>query len=118
MFTMTAALAEGQPLNTRHLRAEPVQVDLQGEVQVGGDNYCPKNAAPAMAGTHTMWSAFGESVNTYFVQLQEMVTVKSVVAMAEKLGILLRSHGPSTSRTRCRSSRTVPAARSRSAPRW
>ena len=41
-----------------------------------------------MAGTHTMWSAFGESVNTYFVQLQEMVTVKSV--MAEKLGIPLQ----------------------------
>ncbi len=91
MFTMTAALAEGQPLNTRIPSPNRYKSIYKAKCKVGGDNYCPKNAAPAMAGTHTMWSAFGESVNTYFVQLQEMVTVKSVVAMAEKLGIPLRS---------------------------
>jgi len=91
MFTMVAALAEGQPLNTRINSPNRYKSIYFGACKAGGDRYCPKNAAPAMAGTHTMWSGFGESVNTFFVQLQEMVTVKSVIAMAEKLGIPLRS---------------------------
>ncbi len=91
LFTMVAALADGLPLNTRINSPNRYKSIYKNPCKVGGDRYCPKNASPAMAGTHTMWSGFGESVNTFFVQLQEMVTVKSVVAMAEKLGIPLRS---------------------------
>ncbi|MGH3802230.1 MAG: penicillin-binding transpeptidase domain-containing protein, partial [Pseudonocardiaceae bacterium] len=53
--------------------------------------YCPQNASPAMTGNHTMWSGFGESVNTFFVQLQEDVGVKAAVAAAEKLGITFKA---------------------------
>jgi membrane peptidoglycan carboxypeptidase len=91
MFTMVAALAEGLPLNTRINSPNRYKSIYVGACKVGGNRYCPKNASEKMAGTHTMWSGFGESVNTFFVQLQEMVTVKSVIAMAEKLGIPLRA---------------------------
>jgi membrane peptidoglycan carboxypeptidase len=91
MFTMTAALADGLPLNTRINAPNRYKSIFTGGCKVGGNKYCPKNASPGMAGTHTMWSAFGESVNTYFVQLEEMVTVKSTIAMAERMGVVLRS---------------------------
>ncbi len=92
MFTMTAALADGLPLNTRINSPNRYKsIYRSGGCKVGGEFYCPKNASPGMAGTHTMWSAFGESVNTYFVQLQEMVTVQSTIAMAEKMGVVLRA---------------------------
>jgi len=40
-----------------------------------------------MAGVHTMWSGFGQSVNTFFVQLEQMVGAERVVRMAERLGL-------------------------------
>lgn len=44
-----------------------------------------------MAGTHTMWSGFGQSVNTFFVQLQERVGAEATVRMAERLGLRWRT---------------------------
>lgn len=38
-----------------------------------------------------MWSGFGESVNTFFVQLEEEVGVKAAVEAAEKLGVTFRA---------------------------
>jgi len=38
-----------------------------------------------------MWSGFGESVNTFFVQLEQRATVKAAVKTAEDLGIVFRS---------------------------
>jgi membrane peptidoglycan carboxypeptidase len=38
-----------------------------------------------------MWSGFGESVNTFFVQLEQRTTVKKAVKAAEDLGIRFRS---------------------------
>lgn len=43
-----------------------------------------------MAGKHTMWSAFGNSVNTYFVSLQQQVGAENVIRVAQKLGIIFR----------------------------
>jgi membrane peptidoglycan carboxypeptidase len=40
-----------------------------------------------MSGRHTMWSGFGKSVNTFFVQLEERVGPEAVVRMAERLGL-------------------------------
>ena len=66
-----------------------------------------------MTGNQNMWSGFGKSVNTYFVQLEQAVGADKVVKMAERLGLRWRSeadryYGP----TRC----APPAgARSRSA---
>jgi len=92
MFSMVAALEEGLPLNTRINAPDRYKSTFAGECKAGGDRYCPKNASKPMAGTHTMWSAFGESVNTYFVQLEEMATVKASVAAAEKLGVAFRAN--------------------------
>ncbi len=52
--------------------------------------HCRRTRRKAMTGTQTMWSAFGESANTYFVQLEERVSVKAAVQAAEKLGVVLR----------------------------
>jgi membrane peptidoglycan carboxypeptidase len=38
-----------------------------------------------------MWSGFGKSVNTYFVQLEEQVGADKAVAMAERLGLRWRT---------------------------
>src|SRR4029450_3931725 len=38
-------------------------------------------------GVHAMWDGFGMSVNTYFVQLEEMVGAQRAVQMAQKLGL-------------------------------
>jgi len=43
-----------------------------------------------MTGRHAMWSGFGQSVNTYFIQLQEDVTVKAAISAAERTGIVFR----------------------------
>jgi membrane peptidoglycan carboxypeptidase len=90
MFTMVAALNAGIPLNTRIYA--PGQLVTQWPNPKGcGGRWCPKNATPRMTGTHTMWSGFGESVNTFFVQLESRATIKATVNMAEKLGVNFRS---------------------------
>lgn len=92
MFTMVAALRRGMPLNTSIY--SPPKVTTPYVVAPGpascGNYYCPGNASPGMTGTHTMWSGFGESVNTYFVQLEMRATVTSTVKTAEDLGIVFR----------------------------
>jgi membrane peptidoglycan carboxypeptidase len=40
-----------------------------------------------MTGVHGMWSGFGMSVNTYWVQLEQRIGAERAVRMAEKLGI-------------------------------
>jgi membrane peptidoglycan carboxypeptidase len=40
-----------------------------------------------MTGTQNMWTGFGKSVNTYFVQLEQAVGADKVVKMAEALGL-------------------------------
>ena len=52
-----------------------------------GGYWCPHNASGAMTGVQTMWSGFGKSVNTFFVQLEERVGARSAVRMAERLGL-------------------------------
>ncbi|MEV6525885.1 penicillin-binding protein [Longispora sp. NPDC051575] len=92
MFTMLAALEAGMPLNTTFdapnkykskYPAAPGPATCEGK-------YCPSNAAPSMAGRRAMWDAFGRSVNTYFVWLEEQVGADKAVEMAKKLGITFR----------------------------
>jgi len=92
MFTMVAALRKGMPLNTKiHAPYQYRTIYTSfGPASCGG-KYCPKNAGQAMTGLHTMWSGFGESVNTYFIQLQQKATVLSAVRSAEDLGIVFRA---------------------------
>ncbi|SHN20781.1 penicillin-binding protein [Cryptosporangium aurantiacum] len=89
MFTMLAALQQGIPLS--HTLYAPRQFVSQ---YVGGCRtgryYCPRNASGSMTGVHTMSSGFGESANTYFIQLQQETSVKAAVAAAQSAGVVFR----------------------------
>jgi membrane peptidoglycan carboxypeptidase len=62
-----------------------------GEPASCGTHWCPSNATVAMTGKQTMWSGFGKSVNTYFVQLEQQAGADQAVAMAERLGLRWRT---------------------------
>ena len=89
MFTMLAALEEGMPLDTTIY--SPYQYTSKYVVGDGaaacGNKWCPKNASASEVGDYNMWTGFGESVNTYFVQLAERVGVDKAIDVAERLGI-------------------------------
>jgi membrane peptidoglycan carboxypeptidase len=93
MFTMLAALEAGMPLDTTIY--SPYQYTSQYVVGDGsascGNYWCPKNASASEVGDYNMWTGFGESVNTYFVQLAERVGVEKSINVAERLGIKFRS---------------------------
>src|SRR5690349_10948992 len=93
IFTMLAALDEGMPLDTAfHAPQRYVSkyITAPGPATCG-DNWCPKNSTESMTGRQTMWSGFGKSVNTYFVQLEEKVGAEKAVRMAERLGLRWRT---------------------------
>jgi membrane peptidoglycan carboxypeptidase len=88
IFTMTAALDQGMPLNTPINSPLTVRTNYpDGGPSSCGGYWCPHSASAAMVGVQTMWSGFGKSVNTYFVQLEERVGAANAVKMAEKLGL-------------------------------
>jgi membrane peptidoglycan carboxypeptidase len=88
IFTMTAALDEGMPLNTPINSPLTVRTNYpDGGPSSCGGYWCPHSASAAMVGVQNMWSGFGKSVNTYFVQLEERVGAANAVKMAEKLGL-------------------------------
>jgi membrane peptidoglycan carboxypeptidase len=98
MFTMVAALEQGYPLGY------PINAKQRYESKYsaardtpaacpGTTRYCPGNDNAGMAGVHDMWSAFGRSVNTYFVPLEEQVGAAKVVDVARRLGIGFRAEG-------------------------
>jgi membrane peptidoglycan carboxypeptidase len=92
LFTMLAALEAGMPLETDFDAPDRIVTGypVTGDASCDG-MWCPANADPSMAGHRTMWTAFGRSVNTYFVWLAERVGADRVVEMAERLGIVLRA---------------------------
>jgi membrane peptidoglycan carboxypeptidase len=91
MFTMLAALELGLPLNTRIYSPFVVQTKYltgYGDPSLcGGIYWCPHSASSAMVGVQSMWSGFGKSVNTYFVQLEERIGSVRAVQMAQRLGL-------------------------------
>lgn len=93
MFTMLAALEEGLPLDTTIY--SPYQYTSKYIVGDGeascGNHWCPKNASKGEVGPYNMWTGFGESVNTYFVQLAERIGVEKAINVAERLGIKFRA---------------------------
>ncbi|MGI5212926.1 transglycosylase domain-containing protein [Plantactinospora sp. CA-290183] len=96
IFTVVAALENGYPLQ-HSIDAKPVYrsgyiLEYNAPAACPGTNkYCPGNASASMAGRHNMWSAFGASVNTYFVPLQERVGAAKVIDAAERMGIKFRA---------------------------
>jgi membrane peptidoglycan carboxypeptidase len=95
MFTMLAALDRGMPLSTSYYspsRLRSIYFTAWNDPKAcGGGHWCPQNASRAMTGTQTMWSGFGKSVNTYFVQLEQKVGAGRAVRMAERLGLRWRT---------------------------
>jgi membrane peptidoglycan carboxypeptidase len=95
MFTLVAALEKGIPLSYT-INSQPVFksnyiVEQNSPAACPGTHfYCPKNASASMAGVHNMWTAFGSSVNTYFVPLEQQVGAENVIKAAQKLGITFR----------------------------
>jgi membrane peptidoglycan carboxypeptidase len=96
IFTMVTALKQGIPL-TKTINAGVVAkthyvVDPSSPAACPGTHfYCPGNAGESEAGTYNMWSAFGHSVNTYFVPLEEEVGAQNVVKTAQDFGIQFRA---------------------------
>ena len=93
IFTMLAALEEGMPLDTAFnapQRYVSKYITAPGP-STCGEHWCPKNSTASMTGRQTMWSGFGKSVNTYFVQLEERVGADKAVRMAERLGLNWRT---------------------------
>jgi membrane peptidoglycan carboxypeptidase len=93
IFTMLAALDEGMPLSTSFYSPERFvskYITAPGPATCGV-HWCPKNSSKAMSGRQTMWSGFGKSVNTYFVQLEQKVGADKAIKMAERLGLRWRT---------------------------
>ncbi len=93
IFTMLAALDEGMPLRTSYYspqRYVSKYITAPGPATCGV-HWCPKNSTKSMTGDQTMWSGFGKSVNTYFVQLEQKVGAEKAVRMAERLGLKWRT---------------------------
>jgi membrane peptidoglycan carboxypeptidase len=92
LFTMIAALESGKTLDTGFF--SPTKYVSKFPDSGPGNcegHYCPSNASASMAGYRTMWTGFGRSVNTYFVQLEEEVGVAKAVDVAQRLGIRFRN---------------------------
>jgi membrane peptidoglycan carboxypeptidase len=91
-FTLLAALEKGMPLSTS-IYAPPElatgYLAAPGDPSVCPDrqHWCPRNASRSMTGVQTMWSGWGKSVNTYWVQLEERVGAAAAVKMAQRLGL-------------------------------
>jgi membrane peptidoglycan carboxypeptidase len=95
MFTMVAALEKGYPLGTTikaEVRAKTQYITSPSDRSAcpGTHFWCPGNAGEGEAGVYNMWSGFGNSVNTFFVPLEERVGADNVVAVAKRFGVQFR----------------------------
>ena len=98
IFSIVAALENGYPLShsidakQRYVSSYTAEAGTPVACP-GTSTYCPGNDNPSMAGRHNMWTAFGQSVNTYFIPLQEQLGTSKVIDSAKRLGIRFREPG-------------------------
>nr|WP_117213606.1 transglycosylase domain-containing protein [Allorhizocola rhizosphaerae] len=93
-FVLMAALDAGFSPHTSFyapMRLVSQYPGTPGERSTCGTQWCPMNASGGMTGTQNMWTGYGKSVNTYFVQLEQAVGADAAVRMAERLGLRWRS---------------------------
>ncbi|MBW6436845.1 transglycosylase domain-containing protein [Actinoplanes hulinensis] len=91
MFTMVAALETGRELDTTIYSPQRYKSGYLDSSSESCDGYyCPGNASSRESGNFTMWTAFGRSVNTYFVPLQEEIGAEKVVDVAKRFGVQFR----------------------------
>ncbi|WP_433222473.1 transglycosylase domain-containing protein [Dactylosporangium sp. CS-047395] len=90
IFTAVAALESGLPLattiQTEKQFVSDFPIEAGAPASCNGAHYCPKNSG-GQSGPYNMWTAFGSSINTYFVPLEQQVGVEHVVDVAKRLGI-------------------------------
>ncbi|WP_091347084.1 transglycosylase domain-containing protein [Micromonospora rhizosphaerae] len=84
MFPLLAALNSGKKLSTEFNAPYRYRSRIY-------DDWQPTNASGAMSGQQTMWSAFGKSVNTYWVWMEEQIGAEKGVRLAEQLGLRWRT---------------------------
>jgi membrane peptidoglycan carboxypeptidase len=93
ILPIIAALEAGYPL------AYPIKAEKQyksgyivgpGPATCDGNKYCPKNSGGAGGKVYDMWSAFANSINTYFIPLQERVGAEKAIAVAKRFGVQFR----------------------------
>jgi membrane peptidoglycan carboxypeptidase len=91
LFTMLTALEKGYGLGLRfYAPSQLTSIYYTGWTDpyvCAGGHWCPQNASRSMTGTQNMWSGFGKSVNTYWVQVEQKVGAQNAVAMAQRLGL-------------------------------
>ncbi|MEU7802232.1 penicillin-binding protein [Micromonospora arborensis] len=96
IFTIVAALEKGIPLsysmNAPAMFKSEYIIDSSSDAACPGTHfYCPTNSGKKAGGVQNMWTAFGQSINTYFVPLQQQVGAENVVKAAKRLGINFRA---------------------------
>ncbi len=88
IFSVVAALEAGIPLD--------YVINTQAQAQskyphkfdpTCNGMWCPPNSDGTAIGPHNMWSAFGQSVNTYFVPLFDTVGGERVMDVSRRMGI-------------------------------
>ncbi|MEV4824791.1 transglycosylase domain-containing protein [Micromonospora sp. NPDC049274] len=96
IFTIVAALEKGIPLSysfnaPQQFKSEYI-IDSSSEAACPGTHfYCPTNSGQKAGGVQNMWTAFAQSINTYFVPLQQQVGAENVVDVAKRAGIQFRA---------------------------
>ncbi|MFJ6151805.1 penicillin-binding protein [Micromonospora profundi] len=96
IFSIVAALEKGIPLSypfnaPQQFKSEYI-IDSSSPAACKGTHfYCPTNSGLKAGGMQNMWSAFAQSVNTYFVPLQQQVGAENVVDAAKRAGIQFRA---------------------------
>ena len=92
IFTMLTALSMGYTLNMSYYAPEKYRsIYLGGGASSCFGRWCPSNASASDTGRQTMWSGFGMSVNTYWVQVEQKVGSGNAVQMAQHLGVKFRT---------------------------
>ncbi len=92
-FTLTTALSQGLPLSTSFYAPACYVSPIykiganSGRTPAAGCSNGFSNADPAEAGVYNMVNGTWQSVNTYYIQLEEKVGVQSVADMAIRMGI-------------------------------
>ncbi|MGN9813272.1 penicillin-binding protein [Micromonospora sp. BQ11] len=101
IFTIVAALEKGIPLSytinaPQQFQSEYIVERGSPAACTGTNFYCPTNSGKKAGGVQNMWSAFAQSINTYFVPLQQQVGAENVVDVAKRLGIQFRESQDAT----------------------
>ncbi|MEU8208671.1 transglycosylase domain-containing protein [Micromonospora sp. NPDC049044] len=96
IFTILAALEKGLPLSytinaPQQFKSEYIISPSSDAACPGTHFYCPTNSGLKAGGVQNMWTAFAQSVNTYFVPLQQQVGAENVVSAAKRAGIQFRT---------------------------